>query len=76
MKTVPYWRWRVPLDYDPKRTHVTRWMMTEEQALARWPTAVREGPAEMRSLPETQEEIAGMHTSGFLRGEKIKQQGV
>ncbi len=72
MRTATFCFWRVPDDRKPGRTHITRWKMTREDALARWPTAVESHGHELRNLPETEAEqaawTAGNSTSAFIRG--------
>jgi hypothetical protein len=67
MKTVMLWRWRVPDDRRPGRTYVTRWAMSEAEALARWPTAERVGDPQLHDLPETQADFIANATSSFQR---------
>lgn len=64
MRTVEVWAWRVPDDIKPKKTYVTRWKMTEAEALARWPTAERVGAPEVRTVLETDEERLSATTTG------------
>jgi hypothetical protein len=65
VKTVELWRWRVPDERKPGRTHVTRWAMTEAEALAKWPTAVRVGEPELREMPETADDLRASFTGSF-----------
>lgn len=59
MKTVELWRWRVADPVRPGRTYVTRYVMTEEQALAKCPTAERvPGSLERRQVADSDIEIA------------------
>jgi hypothetical protein len=47
---------------------VTGWRMTEAEALARWPSAVRvEGSAERREVPETEADRQAVATSSWVR---------
>jgi hypothetical protein len=71
MRTIELWRWRVRgLN---GRQHVTRYAMTEAEALQRDPEAVRvEGTLEIREVPENAAEVARLmpgHTmrSGLVR---------
>lgn len=71
MKPTEYWRWKIPDERKPGRTIVTSWKMTEADALARYPTAVREaGTMEVRHLPETDAEIAAKMTGAFRNSGK------
>jgi hypothetical protein len=66
MKQVQLWRWRVPTDTRPGKTHVTRWAMSEAEALAKWPTAEKVGEPELRAIPENADDLVGDHTGTFL----------
>lgn len=65
MITAHFWRWRVPDERKPGRTCVTRWTMTEAEALARWPDAVRVGDPDVRQLPESDDELLVNATGTF-----------
>lgn len=67
MIPTEFWRWRIRDERRPGRTTVTRWLMTAEDALARYPTAERHpGSMEVRNLPETDEEVRRNLTSAMF----------
>lgn len=68
MRTDTFWLWRTPDPRRPGRLRVTAWRMTESEALARWPGAVRvEGSAELREVPETEADRQAVATSSWVR---------
>lgn len=72
MKRIETWFWRVPDDLNPKRTFVTRFRMSEAEALRRYPTAVKAGGYMVQEKPETDAELDALHTSNFLRGGQVR----
>lgn len=62
VRSVTYCFWRVPNDFKPG-THITRWRMTREAALAQWPTAIEAGGHEVRQVAETAAEKADLQRS-------------
>lgn len=57
MKPTEFWKWNIPHPHKPGKTIVTRWAMTETDALRQHPTATKvPGTMEMRELPETEDE--------------------
>ncbi len=61
MKPTEFWLWRIRDERNGK-FYKTRHRMTEADALARHPEAVRvEGSLEVRDLPETEEELRAFH---------------
>ena len=57
MKTLEVWKWRVR--GPTGRVHVTRYRMTEAEALQRDPRALRvPGTCEVREVPESAAELA------------------
>ena len=74
MKTIEAWKWRVHALTG--RVHVSRYLMTEAEALRRDPAAVRE-PGTMRLLevPETAAELAGLSPGGGMRSGIVARPG-
>lgn len=59
MKKVDYWRWRLKAQTHGGKVYNSRHVMTEEQALAQDPDAVRiPGTHRVIDVAETPEEIA------------------
>jgi hypothetical protein len=57
MKTVEYWRWRLASATKPGKRTTTSYVLTEEEALRRDPTAERmPGTRVEREVPETEDE--------------------
>jgi hypothetical protein len=57
MKRVEFWKW---MTWNNQRTKMTRtrYVMTEADALRRYPEAIKvEGTCEVRELPETEAEF-------------------
>jgi hypothetical protein len=60
VSSVALYRWRVPDERKPGRTRVTRWAMTEAEALERYPGAEKvDGSLEVRTPLG--------HTSDFIQ---------
>lgn len=67
MKQVEFWQWVVDSETPPGKRIKTRHHMTEADALARDPTAVRvPGSLIVRSLPVTEDEFRANTTSAFF----------
>jgi hypothetical protein len=57
MKKVEYWHWRLRSETAPHEITITRWLISEAEALERDPNAERvPGTLIVRELPETYEE--------------------
>lgn len=64
MKDVLTWHWRVRNPIKPTRTYVTRYTMTEEDAQARHPGAIKVGLPIVRRVCETEADWWSLvHTS-------------
>lgn len=62
MKPTEFWRWEIWNVQGTKKVK-TRHLMTEADALASHPEAVKvPGSCEIRNLPETEEELRGTWT--------------
>jgi hypothetical protein len=74
MRTIELWRWRVRgLN---GRQHVTRYAMTEAEALQRDPQAVRVvGTIEVREVPETAAEVARLMPGHTMRSGLVRRLG-
>ncbi len=67
MQDVEFYRWWIT-DRITGRPRLTSWLMPEEDALARYPGAIKDPASrEVRSLPQTSEELAQAHQSLHTR---------
>ena len=66
MKTLELWRWKIR--GLTGKVHVTRYRMTEAEAIARDPCAVPEpGTRELRQVPESASELAALSPGKGMR---------
>ncbi len=70
MKTVEIWTWRLRSQTTGK-LHRSRWKMTEAEALARDPLAVREGPVALKTVYEDGDVIPAHSTGKHMAAGKV-----
>jgi hypothetical protein len=74
MKKLEVWKWRVR--GPTGKVHVTRYVMTQPEALQRDPAAVREpGTLRLLDVPETPAEAAQLMTGSGIHGKPVQPRG-